>query len=197
MQRSYIRKMKFFTFFLLFVLMTITFSCCEDAETVRFGEIENQFLPYETGDTIRYKNVETNQILEFVVLDKASEIFEEGGNEGPYGFRGFCTQSDDSYEEKTIKLASVSCSMEYSVSVYGSPVGIRFNIGNCDVSSYGTTTNNGEDLIYQNGTYIVEGTIYEPVYQLNNSNSSVFFTPEIGVLSFIDEMNNVEYVFVE
>jgi hypothetical protein len=177
--------------------MTITFSCCEDSETVRFGEIENQFLPYETGDTVRYKNVETEQILEFVVLDKTSEIFEEGGNEGPYGFRGFCTQSDDSYEEKTIELASVSCSMEYSDSVYGSPVGIRFNIDNCHVSSYGTTTNNGEDLIYQNGTYVVEGTIYGPVYQLNNSNSRVLVTPEIGVLSFIDEMNNVEYVFVE
>ena len=189
--------MKITNILFLFVLFILTVSCCEEAETIRFGEIENQFLPYEINDTLRYKNLQTEDVIELVVYNKYSEIFEESDGEGPYGFRGFCTQSDDSYEEKTIELSSENCLMEYSVSVYGSPVGIRFNIGNCEVTSYGTTINNGQDLIYQDGTYLIEGEVYEPVYKLDNSISRVLVTPGIGVISFIDEISGDEYVFDE
>ncbi|NBC04732.1 MAG: hypothetical protein GVY20_13635 [Bacteroidetes bacterium] len=189
--------MKITGFLFLFVLFILTSSCCEDAETIRFGEIENQFLPYEINDTLRYKNLQTEDVIELIVYNKYSEIFEESDGEGPYGLRGFCTRSEDSYEEKTIELESENCFMEYSVSVSGNPAGVRFSIGNCEVSSYGTTISNGQDLIYQDGTYMVEDVVYEPVYQLNNSTYRVLFTPGIGILSFIDEESGDEYVFVQ
>lgn len=147
---------------------------------------------------IRYKNLESEAIIEFIVIDKTSIIFEEDNFAG-YGFPGFCNQNDDSYEEKTIELESENCFINYSVSVIGNPVGIRFDIRgvDCDVSSFGSTINNGEDILYQDGTYIVEGILYEPVYQLNNSTSRVLVTPGIGVLSFTDDLTGEEYVFVE
>jgi hypothetical protein len=181
-----------------FFIVLLNSSCCDKAETFRFGDSENQLLPYEINDIIRYKNIENENIIDFVVTDKMS-ILLDGDSFGGFGFQGFCTQSDDSYEEKTIKLESENCLMEYSVSVLGNPAGIRFSLGssNCNISSFGSTINNGEDILYQDGTYIVEGILYEPVYQLNNSNSRILVTPGIGVLSFLDEVTGEEYVFVE
>lgn len=190
--------MRFTSFLFILSTILVNVSCCDKAETIRFGDIENQFLPYEVNDIILYKNIESEEVIEFMVIDKTSVLFEED-NFGGYGFQGFCTQNDDSYEEKTIELVSENCFMEYSVSVIGNPAGMRFRIGsdNCDVSSFGSTINNGQDILYQDGTYLVEGILYEPVYQLNNASSRILVTPGIGVLSFIDEVSGEEYVFIE
>lgn len=190
--------MRLNSFLLVLSIILLNASCCDKAETFRFGDLENQLLPYEINDIIRYKNMENENIIDFVVTDKMSIIFDEDSFSG-YGFQGFCTQSDDSYEEKTIELESENCFMHYSVSVLGNPAGIRFDIGNdnCNISSFGSTINNGEDILYQDGTYIVEGILYEPVYELNNSISRILVTPGIGVISFLDEVTGEEYVFVE
>jgi hypothetical protein len=185
----------------LLIVLSITLlnaSCCDKADTFRLVESEIQFIPYEINDILRYKNLESEEITKFVVIEERSEIFEESGSNYS-GLPDFCPRSDDSYEEKTIKLESENCFMEYSVSVLGNPAGIRFSIGstNCNISSFGSTINNGVDILYQDGTYIVEGILYEPVYQLNNSTSRVLVTPGIGVLSFTDDVTGEEYVFVE
>lgn len=181
-----------------FILFSTIISCCDGSETFRLSETGNQFIPYEINDILFYKNIESDELIEFTVIDKTSVIFEDD-NFGGFGFQGFCNQSDDSYEEKTIWLTSENCSMLYSVSVLGNPAGINFSLGrnSCDVSSFGSTNNNGENLLYQDGTYTVEGVLYDPVYELNNSSSRVLVTPGIGVLSFIDENSGQEYVFVE
>mgnify|MGYP001085801640 CR=1 FL=1 len=178
------------------ILVSTLISCCEDADTFRLTEADRQFFPFEIEDVVSYKNLETEEIIEFVVEEENSIIFDEDSSNYS-GLPAFCASSKDSYEEKTIRLNSLNCFMTIAISVLGNPVGIDFSIGGCSVSAYGATINNGEDLLYEDGTYFVNEILYEPVYELNFSTTRVLVTPGVGVLSFIDETSGDEYVFVE
>lgn len=188
--------MKIKTIIVAFTLVSTLISCCEDSETYRLGERGNQFIPFELEDILRYKNLETDETIEFTVTEDNSVIFDEDSSNYS-GLPAFCSSSKDSYEERTIRLNSSNCSMLYSVSVLGNPVGIDFSIGGCNISAYGATINNGEGLLYEDGTYLVNEILYEPVYELNSSTTRVLITPEVGVLSFIDEASANEYVYLE
>jgi hypothetical protein len=178
------------------ILVSTLISCCEDADTFRLTEADKQFIPFEIEDLVIYQNLETDETIEFTLTEDNSVLFDEDSSNYS-GLPAFCAGSKDSYEERTIRLHSSNCSMLYSVSVLGNPVGIDFSIGGCDISAYGTTINNGEDLLYENGTYLVNEILYEPVYELNSSTTRVLITPGVGVLSFIDEASGDEYVYLE
>lgn len=188
--------MKALNFIISCILLSALVSCCDDAETYRLTEADIQFIPFELEDSLLYKNLETEETIEFIVIEDNSIIFDEDSSNYS-GLPAFCASSKDSYEERVVGLESENCSMYYAVSVLGNPVGIDFNIGGCSISAYGMTINNGEDLLYEDGTYVVNEIVYEPVYELNYSTNRVLVTPSIGILSFIDETTGNEYVFVE
>jgi hypothetical protein len=186
-------KIKFTSYLLIFILLIVYISCCDDPQNIRLSDSENQFIPYVINDTLRYKNLVSEDITEFVVTDIESEFFD---NNSPGAMVvGPC--DSDFYETKTLKLESESCLMEYSVSVLGEPASFRFSIYNCDLFISAGINNNSQRSLYQDGTYTVEGITYQPVYVLSNANSRVLVTPGVGILSFTDEATGEEYVFFE
>jgi len=185
--------MRFTSFLLLFSLLIVCVACCDDPQSIRLSDSENQFIPYEANDILRYKNLVSGNMIEFIVKDIESEFFD---NSAPGAMLvGPC--DSDLYETKTLKLESESCLMEYSVSVLGEPASFRFSIYNCDLFISAGSNNNTQESLYQDGTYTVEGITYQPVYVLSNANSRVLVTPGVGILSFTDEATGEEYVFIE
>ena len=58
--------MKITHLILLFLIFLLTFSCCDKGETFRLGELENQFIPYDVSDTIHFKNLESEEVIELM-----------------------------------------------------------------------------------------------------------------------------------
>ena len=145
---------------------------------------------------MRYKNIQTDSIIEFTVIRDSIFQFEESSNIKPLKF---CTgNSDDTHETRSFVLESTDCIIEYSVSTEGNPAGISFSIYDCIISASGNNFNSNRELtLFQNGSYQVNGIEYSPVYILTNSSSRILVTPGIGVLSFRDEISFNEYVRIE
>jgi hypothetical protein len=86
--------------------------------------------------------------------------------------------------------------MQYSISTEGQPVSIGFFITDCDISISGGTRN-GELPLLGNGFYDIDGTVYNPVYRLENAIREILITPELGVFTFVDEVTNQRYVLMD
>jgi len=178
---------------LLFVL-----SCKCDRNTYVLGEEENVFIPYELGNTVRFKNLVTGDTIQFeVVFDEIRDYEEGGGPSAMVGFPKFCQgSSDDTHQEREFRLESSECSMTYSVGTEGSPAAIGFFLGSCGILSYGDNRNN--PLIqFGDGTYFTNDTLYDNVFELPSSSSRILVAHGIGILSFVDAETWEEYVFID
>lgn len=179
----------------LLVFVIVFYSCKCDVESFILSEDELLFTPYSLGETITFRNVATDEVISFTAVEEDIREFEENN------FRGhgpvFCSgNNDDSHQERLLDFSSSlgsECLMTYGVSTDGDPAGMRLSITGCGIDVFGTTPR----LVGEDGMFILEGVTYNPTYILTNSTNDIHIVPQIGILSFVDDITGDLYLRID
>lgn len=180
---------------ILLAFIIVFYSCKCDVESFTLSEDELLFTPYSLGETISFRNATTDEVISFTVVEEDILDFEENG------FRGhgpvFCSGNNaDSHEERLLDFSSSlgsECLMTYAVNTDGDPAGMRLSITGCSIEVFGTTPR----LVGEDGMFSLEGVTYNPTYILTNASNAIHIVPQIGILSFVDDITGDLYLRID
>ena len=175
----------------ILAILLLATSCKVEDTYYDLNQEGKALLTYDIGETFKLKNVETNDIVSFVVDSKIIEYIDDGPNESSFIFGA---SADTFIEIGALSFVDNSNCYKGEITVKGDrDNGFQFSAYFYDCF--------GDDFYYFQNEFVdttdVEGIAYSNVYVLRNYPKTLYYSKEKGILKIVDSDDNTLFGRIE